>query len=135
MNPQAQPNAAVLPYAGDSVHAMNWGAVEAEPEVTEWLLALPGGTFGHVRFYIDLLAEQGVALDEPYTRQLHGKLRELRFHVEREQIRITYFIASGRRIVLLTVFRKSRQREQAEIDRAWRAMQVCVSEHLVKEAR
>jgi hypothetical protein len=114
---------------------MNWGTVEAEPEVTEWLLALPGGTFGHVRFYVDLLAEHGAALDEPYTRQLRGKLRELRFHVEREQIRISYFIASGRRIVLLTVFRKSRQREQAEIDRAWRAMQVCAGEHLQEEAQ
>jgi hypothetical protein len=113
---------------------MSWGTVEAEREVTEWLLALPGGTFGHVRFYVDLLAEQGVALDEPYTRQMRGKLRELRFHVEREQIRIVYFIASRRRIVLLTVFRKTRQREQAEIDRAWRAMQVCVSEHLREEA-
>jgi len=56
---------------------MNWGAVEAEAEVTEWLSALPGNTFGHVRFYIDLLADQGVALKEPHTRQLRGKLREL----------------------------------------------------------
>jgi hypothetical protein len=114
---------------------MNWGSVEAEPEVTEWLLALPSRTFGHVRFYVDLLAEQGVALDEPYTRHLRGKLRELRFHVEREQIRISYFIAAGRRIVLLTVFRKTRQREQAEIDRAWRAMHECMSEHLREEAQ
>jgi hypothetical protein len=46
---------------------MSWGSVEAEAEVTEWLLALPAKTFGHVRFYIDLLADQGVALDEPFT--------------------------------------------------------------------
>jgi hypothetical protein len=57
------------------------------------------------------------------------------FHVEREQIRISYFIAPSRRIVLLTVFRKTRQREQAEIDRAWRAMQVCMCEHLREEAQ
>ena len=62
---------------------MSWGTVEVEAEVTEWLLALPAKTFGHVRFYIDLLADQGVALDEPFTRQLRGKLRELRFHVDR----------------------------------------------------
>jgi hypothetical protein len=72
--------------------------------VTEWLLSLPARQFGHVRFYIDLPADQGAALEEPYTRQLRGKLRELRFHVGREQVRITYFIGSGRRIVLLTVF-------------------------------
>ncbi|WP_199754927.1 type II toxin-antitoxin system RelE/ParE family toxin [Amycolatopsis sp. WAC 04197] len=32
-------------------------------------------------FYGDLLAEQGPLLGEPYTRQLDGKLRELRFHL------------------------------------------------------
>ena len=63
---------------------MNWGSVEAEAEVTEWLLALPAKTFGHVRLYIDLL----------------------------------------------TVFRKTRQRDRAEIDRAWRAMRVCMTDHL-----
>jgi hypothetical protein len=109
---------------------MSWGTGEVEAEVTEWLLALPARKFGHVRFYIDLLADQGVALDEPYTRQLRGKLRELRFHVDREQLRITYFIAPGRRIMLLTVFRKARQRERAEIDRAWQAMRVCMNDHL-----
>lgn len=31
------------------------------------------------QFYIDLLAERGPLLGEPYTRQLAGKLRELRF--------------------------------------------------------
>jgi hypothetical protein len=116
---------------------MSWGIVETEAEVTEWLLSLPGRQFGHVRFYIDLLADQGVALGEPFTRQLRGKLRELRelrFHVGREQVRITYFIGPGRRIVLLTVFRKTRQRERAEIDRAWQAMRVCITEHLGEKA-
>jgi hypothetical protein len=63
-----------------------------------------------------------------------GKLRELRFHVGREHVRITYFIAPGRRIILLTVFRKTRQRERAEIDRAWRAMQTCITDHLGEKA-
>jgi hypothetical protein len=39
-------------------------------------------------------------LGEPYTRQLDGKLRELRFHLDRRAVRVTYWIASGRRIVL-----------------------------------
>jgi hypothetical protein len=50
-------------------------------------------------FYVDLLAERGVLLGEPYTRQLRGKLRELRFHLEREAVRVSYWIAPGRRIV------------------------------------
>jgi hypothetical protein len=52
----------------------------------------------------------------------------LRFHLDREAVRITYWIASGRRIIMLTVFRKQRMRESAEIERAWRAMQRCIAE-------
>ncbi len=73
-------------------------------------------------------------LGEPYTRQLNGKLRELRFHLVRDAVRITYWIASGRRIILLTVFRKQRMRETAEIERAVRAMERCIVEaHTVEE--
>ena len=73
-------------------------------------------------------------LDEPFTRQLRGKLRELRFHLGRQQTRITYYIATGRRIVLLTVFVKTRQRERREVQRAWSAMQTCIAEgHTVED--
>jgi hypothetical protein len=91
--------------------------------------------FGRVEFYVDLLAERGVQLDEPYTRQLDGKLRELRFYLgqEGDAVRITYYIASGRRIILLTVFRKQRQRERAEIERAVRAMERCIAEGHTRE--
>lgn len=105
-----------------------WGRVELEPEVEEWLLSLPADAFGHVAFYIDLLEAKGVHLGEPYTRQLRGKLRELRFYLGRERRRITYYIATGRRIVLLTVFHKTRRQEQGEVERAWAAMQRCVAE-------
>ena len=107
---------------------MSWGIVELEPEVREWLLGLTDEEFGHVAFYVDLLQEQGVHLDEPYTRQLRGKLRELRFHLGRERRRISYYIASGKRIVLLTVFRKTKMREVQEVARAEAAMLRCVAE-------
>ncbi|HYS01984.1 MAG TPA: type II toxin-antitoxin system RelE/ParE family toxin [Candidatus Eisenbacteria bacterium] len=61
-------------------------------------------------------------------RQLRGKLRELRFRVGREERRTSYFIAAGRRIVLLSVFRKTKPRETAQIDCAEGAMKRCVSE-------
>jgi hypothetical protein len=108
--------------------------VELEPEVTTWLDTLTDNEFGQVERYIDLLADQGVHLSEPFTRQLDGKLRELRFHLGRQQTRISYYIASGRVIVLLTVFAKTRPRERQEIDRARRAMQRCIDEgHLAQE--
>lgn len=124
----------MLEPAANSKIAMTWGTVELEPEVVRWLEGLTDEEFGHVAFYIDLLEEQGVQLAEPYSRQLFGKLRELRFFLGRERIRVSYFIASGRRIVLLTVFRKTRQRQELELVRATRAMQRCIAErHLEVE--
>jgi phage-related protein len=113
---------------------MAWGTVELEPEVRDWLEHLPTDQFARAAFYIDLLADEGPSLSEPYTRQLDRKLRELRFHLDRQAVRITYWIASGRRIVLLTMFIKTRMREDREIERAGRALARCIAEeHEVAE--
>ena len=101
---------------------MAWGEVEVTDEVREWLLGLPEKEYARAMAYIDLLAERGVHLGEPQTRQLGGKLRELRFQLAGERRRITYYIAPGRRVILLTVFRKTRQRERGEVQRAEEAM-------------
>jgi len=120
--------------APHSKNAMTWGTVELEPEVTRWLEGLTDEDFGRAAFYVDLLEREGVLLGEPYTRQLRGKLRELRFYLGQERIRVSYFIASGRRIILLTVFHKTRQREVGEVERAEAAMMRCVAEgHTVEE--
>ncbi|MBQ1039857.1 MULTISPECIES: type II toxin-antitoxin system RelE/ParE family toxin [Micromonospora] len=113
---------------------MGWGSVELEPEVRDWLEGLPTADFARAAFYIDLLAGRGVLLGEPHSRQLDGKLRELRFYLERDAVRVTYWIASDRRIILLTVFRKTRMREDREVERARRAFERCVAErHIVNE--
>ena len=112
---------------------MPWGSVELEPEVRRWLEDLSSRHFGAAAFHVDLLADQGPLLGEPYTRQLDGKLRELRFYVGGEAVRVSYWIAPGRRIILLTVFRKQRMRETAEVRRAQRAMWRCRSEMHVME--
>jgi phage-related protein len=101
--------------------------------VRDWLERLSTAQFATAAFYIDLLAERGSLLGEPYTRQLDGKLRELRFHLERQAMRVTYWIASGRRIVLLTVFVKSRMGEEREVDRARRALARCEAEQHTAE--
>ncbi|HEY2580030.1 MAG TPA: type II toxin-antitoxin system RelE/ParE family toxin [Streptosporangiaceae bacterium] len=56
-----------------------------------------------------LLAEQAETLGEPHTRHLSGRVRELRFHLLTQQTRVTYWPAPGRRVILLTVFRKTPQ--------------------------
>ncbi|MHB8574347.1 MAG: type II toxin-antitoxin system RelE/ParE family toxin [Dehalococcoidia bacterium] len=104
-----------------------WGDIELEPEVRAWVEALNDDDFGQVAARVRRLGEEGPLLGEPYTRQLDGKLRELRFFLGRQRFRITYYIASGRRIILLTVFHKTKARETAEVDRARRAMRDCIS--------
>jgi len=113
---------------GDTVDGMTWGQVELEPEVADWLTSLDDHRWAQALFHLDLLEERGVLLGGPYTRQLAGKLRELRFFVGGERTRITYWIAPGRRIIALTVFAKTRMREGAEISRAARAMARCQQE-------
>jgi hypothetical protein len=113
---------------------MDWGTVELEPEIRIWLEQLPTDQFATAAFYIDMLAEHGPLLSEPYTRQLDGKLRELRFSLDARAMRVTYWIAPGRRVVLLTVFAKSRMRERREVARASRALARCKAEgHCVEE--
>lgn len=121
-------SSAVVSYPTYSINAMAWGTVELEPEIRDWLEQLPIARFATAAFYIDLLAERGPLLSEPYTRQLDGKLRELRFHLDRQAVRVTYWIASGRRIVLLTMFVKTRMREDREVERARRALARCIAE-------
>jgi phage-related protein len=96
--------------------------VEIEPEVRSWLAGLSDRDFG-------LLAEQADDLGEPYTRHLGGKVRELRFHLLRQQTRVTYWLAPGRRVILMTVFRKTRGTETAEVARALRAQMICETQH------
>lgn len=118
----------------DSMGAMSWGEVELEDEVRSWYLERDEDDQARIRFHIDRLAEYGPLLDEPFTRQLQGPVRELRFMLHGRNIRITYWIATGRRIVLLTVFAKTQRREPREIARAMRAYQRCIEEkHLEQD--
>ncbi|MCX6432809.1 MAG: type II toxin-antitoxin system RelE/ParE family toxin [Actinobacteria bacterium] len=86
---------------------MSWGTVELEPEVRDWLEELPGAQFGHAAFYIDL---------------------------SQQAIRIPYWIARDRRIILLTVFTKTKDRDRAQVARAKKAMLACIeAKHIVDE--
>lgn len=103
--------------------------VEVEPEVRSWLAGLTDHDFGRVDFLVGLLAEHAEHLSEPYARRLGGKVRELRFHLLSRQTRVTYWLAPGRRVILLTVFHKSRGAETAEVARALHMQKVCEAEH------
>jgi hypothetical protein len=54
--------------------------------------------------------------------------RQLRFDLAQKAQRITFFFPEGRRIMLLTTFRKQRQDERAEVARARQAMARSIAE-------
>jgi phage-related protein len=80
--------------------------------------------------HIDLLAEMGNKLRDPHSKSLGEGLFELRFTMSRQAWRITYWFAPRQLIVLLTVFRKRRNNEQHEIERAHQALKQCKEDHM-----
>jgi hypothetical protein len=61
-------------------------------------------------------------------RRVAEEQLELREQRQTTRPGVRSMVAADRRIILLTVFRKQRMREDAEVQRAWRAMQRCVAE-------
>lgn len=103
--------------------------IEIEPEVRAWLEALPREHYRAAERHADRLAEAPTTLGEPYSRHVAGPLRELRFHLGPDAVRLTYWLAPMRRIVFLTVFRKTRMREEQQIQRALWAQKECEASH------
>jgi len=56
--------------------------------------------------YVDFLRQNDGKLDEPYSRHIEGKIRELRVDFHRNRHRIFYFTFIGKRIILLHAFLK-----------------------------
>ncbi|MGX4690114.1 type II toxin-antitoxin system RelE/ParE family toxin [Streptomyces sp. JNUCC 63] len=103
--------------------------IELEPEVRAWLGLLPARHYRQVEEKAELLAEFPTTLGEPHSRNLGEGVCELRFVLDGNATRLTYWLAPGRRIVLLTVFRKTRMREEAEVKRAKLAKELCEAGH------
>ena len=117
----------------DIIFDVMW-SVELEPEVEHWMIQLTVRDFASVLPHVERLSERGKLLRMPASRALGDGLFELRFDLLRVAWRITYFFATGRRIVLLTVFHKQRQNERAEMQRARWAMTRCINEgHTAEE--
>ena len=117
-------------WAGDTIFGIQgpWTVLFYEDlrgrqPVREWLDELGSRSpaeQGAVLHHIDLLAEFGVLLGEPYSRQLSGRLRELRSG----SWRVTYFADPRRRFILLTSFRKrTRKADREQIRKADRLVQ------------
>ena len=89
----------------------------------EFLDALPVATRAKVVRLLNLLAEYGVLLKEPYTKQVKGKIRELRVTDQKGAIRVLYFAFTGRRLILLHGFiKKTAKIPKREIEVAEKRM-------------
>lgn len=103
--------------------------IEMEPEVRTWLELLTDRHHRKVEEYVELLAGMGASTPMPFARPLRDGAYELRPTLDGQDTRITYWFAPDRRIVLLTVFHKTRIRERDQVDRAVRIRKVCEVEH------
>lgn len=112
-----------------SLRADELWVIEVEPEVLDWLETLPQAQYDKVERHADKLLAEPTTLGEPFSKHLGGKVRELRIMLDDAKMRVTYWLAPERRIILLTVFRKTKQREDAQVERAHQAQKECEARH------
>lgn len=99
--------------------------VELHDEVVGWLDSLTDQEWDRVVVIVDRLAALGAQARMPLSRSLGEGLFELRFTLGPTARRITYRFTKDDRIVLLTTFRKQRNHERDEINRARRIAAEC----------
>lgn len=87
--------------------------------ISDYLADLTDREHVKVTKYIEFLRQRKGVLDEPYSKHVRGKIRELRVDFGKNRHRIFYFTFIGRNIILLHAFLKNTtQTPEAEINRA-----------------
>lgn len=94
--------------------------LELSDEVVRWYVQLNGRDRAFADRALDRLVSTGSQLRMPHSRALGGGLHELRFTCEGVSRRIAYAFGEGREVTMLTTFRKQRERERHEVERAHR---------------
>lgn len=74
--------------------------------VLEYINGLSEKEAAKILKYIEFLRINGGYLDEPYSRHLRGKIRELRIDFSHNKHRIFYFVFIKKTIILLYAFSK-----------------------------
>jgi len=104
---------------------VNVAVLELHDEVVTWMDALDNAEWERTVIVIDRLVALGSSARMPLSRSLGAGLFELRFALGPTARRITYRFTQDGRMILLTTFRKQRNNERAEIDRARKAAADC----------
>ena len=96
--------------------------------VRDYLSDLPTKERAKISKYIEFLRESYGVLDEPYSRHLRGKIRELRVDFGKNRHRICYFTLIGKNIILLHAFKKTTAKTpEPEINRALENFQLVIN--------
>jgi hypothetical protein len=99
--------------------------IELHDEILDWLDTLEQTDWERVAVVIDRLAELGPQARMPLSKALGDGLFELRFTLSATARRVTYRFSRDGKVVLLTTFRKQRNNERHEIERARQAAEQC----------
>ena len=92
-----------------------------QSDVLDYINKLPLKERAKVLKYIEFLREHEGILDEPYSKHIKGKIRELRVDFARNKFRIFYFLFVGKTIVILHAFsKKTPKTPSSEINKAER---------------
>lgn len=87
--------------------------------VKEYIAQLPFKQKTKVLKYIEFLRVNRGYLDEPYSKHIQGKIRELRVDFSKDKHRIFYFAFVGKKIILLHAFlKKSKKTPKREVNKA-----------------
>ena len=74
--------------------------------VLKFIETLPKNHQAKILKYIEFLREHEGVLDEPYSKHIRGKLRELRVDFGRNKYRVFYFLFIQKTIIVLHGFSK-----------------------------
>ncbi len=90
---------------------------DGKEPTADFIDSLPREARAKVFRLIKLLKDYGVLLKEPYTKQIRGKIRELRIKDSQGAVRILYFTYTGKRFILLHGFiKKTDKTPEREIE-------------------
>lgn len=99
--------------------------MELHEEIVEWMSSLNTTEWNRTVIVIDRLADLGSMARMPFSRALGDGLFEVRFSLNSTARRITYRFTKDKRVILLTTFRKQRNNERSETNRARQTAAEC----------
>ena len=82
--------------------------------VLEYLNSLGAKEKAKILKYVEFLREHKGVLDEPYSKHIKGKIRELRVDFSNNRHRIFYFTFINKNIIFLHAFLKKTQKTPPE---------------------